>query len=73
MSTAGHNKDHSLTPVELLRLWLLYRQSVDPLQTIPTSFQNYQPVCLTSVQTVVLTLHQDSYITHTKYSYIAVY
>ena len=73
MSTVGRNKDHSLTPVELLRSWLLYRQSVDPLQTIPTSFQNYQPVCLTSVQTVVLTLRQDSYNTHIKYSWLAIY
>ena len=60
MSTAGHNKDHLLPPVELLRSLLLCYKPAYPHQTIPISIQYCQPAHLQSVQTVVLILDEDS-------------
>ena len=66
ISTVGHNKDHLLFPVGLLRSLLLGHKPVYPHQTILTSIHYYQPICLLSVQTVVLILDQDSYVIQIK-------
>ena len=59
-STAGHSKGCWQILMELPASWHLHHQSVYLHQTSPTSIQYCQLVTLWSVQTLVLTLDQDS-------------